>query len=235
MDTCCELGFEYVSAKNRCLPARPERRCVAGHLDACVAAAEDLKQRSELGATYAAEFYRYACDEGHAPACRGLAELYESGAGVKRDRPRALQLWEDACAHGDARSCTILAHTLFRRDETSGQVMMLLLIGCHRGDATACGDYARRVSRDPAQHATGARYFERACKGGVGEACLLLIEHERRAAPVQPRRERELTERACHAGELQSCILLGQVDRAGRLEAELSREGTPRATKASDK
>ena len=209
--TCCELGLEYVPSKGRCMRARPERRCVAGHLEACVAAGEDLERRSTLGASYAAEFYRYACDEGYSPGCRGLAALYDKGVGVKRDRPRALRLWEDACAQGDARSCTILAHALFDESETKGQVMTLLRIGCHRGDALACSDYARRVSTDPAQHEAGARYFERACRGGVGEACLALIEHERRTMSADPRRERELTEQACQAGESQSCILLGRL------------------------
>src|SRR5690349_5944502 len=64
--SCCEVGSEYVPSKNRCMPVRAERRCVAGHLDECVAAGRDLETQGTSGASYSAELYRYACEEGYA-------------------------------------------------------------------------------------------------------------------------------------------------------------------------
>src|SRR4051812_689718 len=110
--SCCELGNEYVRSKNQCLPMRPERRCVEGHLDDCVVAGRQLEQRGSIGAGYAAELYRYACDEGHAPACRGLGGLYERGLGVEQDETRGRTLYVQACDGGDAPACTVLAERM---------------------------------------------------------------------------------------------------------------------------
>jgi uncharacterized protein len=203
--SCCDVGSEYVPAKQQCMPVRPERRCVQGHLDDCVGAARALEIRSNVGAGYALELYRYACDEGYAPGCRGLGSLYERGAAVARDPKRAVTLWETACAHGDAPSCTLVARALVRDGSGDGRVMPLLVMGCHRGDAEACTEYAERLGRDPSQHARAENYLERACSGGAGRACRMLLEQERRDETLVRARERELLERGCSAGEPHSC------------------------------
>jgi len=203
--TCCEVGNEYVDAKQACMPVRPERRCVQGHLDDCVGAARALELRSTVGAGYALELYRYACDEGYAPGCRGLGSLYERGSAVARDPKRAVTLWESACAHGDAPSCTLLARALVRNGSADGRVMPLLVIGCHRGDAEACAEYAERLGRDAAQHSRAEAYYERACAGGAGRACRALLDQERRDETLVRSRERELLERGCRAADAQSC------------------------------
>jgi len=205
-ETCCEPGSEYVASKNQCMPVRPERRCAMGHLDDCVAAARNLEQHGKVGEGYAVELYRFACEEGHAPGCRGLAQLYEDGRGVERDGRRALSLWEE-----DAPSCTILAHLLTKQGAVDSRVLTLLAMGCHRGDATACGEYADNIATHAtAQKSTVVSYLERACSGGVGSACRALIASERSDKALSPARERELLSRACEAKDAEACTLLGQ-------------------------
>jgi TPR repeat protein len=214
--TCCEPGSEYVASKNQCLPVRPERRCAQGHLDDCVVAARSLEQQGDVGEGYAVELYRFACEEGHAPGCRGLASLYNEGRGVARDAERAMALWEDACAQGDAPACTILAHLFAQQGAADTRVMTLLAMGCHRGDPAACSDYATGMSHSPGHESTVSSYFERACNGGVGRACRSLLASERSEKVVSPARERELLDRACRAQDDEACSQLSHALANGR-------------------
>jgi hypothetical protein len=217
--TCCEPGSEYVASKNQCLPVRPERRCAQGHLDDCVVAARSLEQQGDVGEGYAVELYRFACEEGHAPACRGLAHLYDEGRGVARDSSRAMQLWEDACAQGDAPACTILAHLFAKQDKADTRVLTLLAMGCHRGDALACSDYAANISSSPGHESTVSSYLERACNGGVGRACRSLLVSERNDKVLSPARERDLLDRACRAKDDEACSQLSHALANGRGKA----------------
>jgi uncharacterized protein len=217
--SCCEPGSEYVAIKNECLPVRPERRCVQGHLDDCVAAARSLEQQGDVGEGYAVELYRFACEEGHAPGCRGLAKLYDEGRGVARDSGRAMELWEDACAQGDAPACTILAHLFAKQDKADARVLTLLAMGCHRGDPAACSDYAASISTSPGHESAVSSYLERACNGGVGRACRSLLASERSEKVLSPARERELLDRACRAQDAEACSQLSHALPNGRTKA----------------
>ena len=210
--SCCEPGNEYVSSKNQCLPLRPERRCVEGHLDDCVVAGRQLEQRGSVGAGYASELYRYACDEGHAPACRGLGALHEKGLGVEADQVKAHTLYVQACDGGDAPACTLLAEQMLGDETTTTRALTLFAQACHRGDALACNEYGEQLAHRPESTKQSALYFERACVGGVGSACrtLLIKEHD-----SSPERVRELLDRGCRASDAESCLQLGDVYRGG--------------------
>ncbi|MET0287262.1 MAG: tetratricopeptide repeat protein [Polyangiales bacterium] len=219
--SCCELGEEYVGSKNQCMPVRPERRCVEGHYDECVVAGRQLEGRGSIGAGYAAELYKYACDEGHAAACRGLGGLTERGLGVERDAARAHTLYEQACAGGDAPACTLLAERMItQRDNT--RAMSLFAQACHRGDAHACGEYGEQLSLQPEQLTKSNQYFERACSGGVGDACRTLLERERTAKPMSSLRTFDLLERGCRASDAESCVQLGDAFRGGSIVEQSS-------------
>jgi TPR repeat protein len=207
--SCCEVGSEYLPSKNKCMPVRAERRCVEGHLDECVAAGRELEDDGTSGANYAAELYRYACEEGYAPACRGLGSLYYRGIGLERDEARGRVLYEEACDGGDAVGCTSLAKLLFEEGEDLFRATELLTQACHRGDIDACDLYGRRISSDPAQFEQSAHYLERACDGGRGQACRSLVELERSHQTLNPSRESSLLERGCRAADGEACMLLG--------------------------
>jgi len=191
------------------MPVRAERRCVAGHLDDCVAAGRDLETRGASGASYSAELYRYACEEGYAPACRGLASLYYRGLGLERDEARGRVLYEESCDGGDAVGCTVLAKLLLEEGQDTFRALDLLTQACHRGDLDACEFYGRRISGDPEHFAESAHYLERACEGGRGNSCRNLVELERRHQSLAPEREHALLELACKASDGEACMQLG--------------------------
>jgi TPR repeat protein len=228
-DTCCEVGREYVATRNECMRVRPERRCLAGHLDDCVQAGRELENEGGMGANYAAELYRFACEEGHAPACRGLGAMYRAGKGVDKDEARGRELVEQACAQGDAAACTQVARFMLDDPNASAAAaQMMLLQACHRGDAPACAAYAESIGKDPVASANSNSYLERACAGGYGSACRTLLEHEREDRTVQPERERELLERACEASDAEGCLKLGDAYHDGLIAPQSSVDAAKR-------
>jgi len=102
---------------------------------------------------------------------------------------------------------------LAKQGAADTRVLTLLAMGCHRGDAAACSEYAASISSQPspAQKSTVVSYLERACSGGVGSACRSLIASERSDKALSPARERELLARACEAKDAEACTLLSQV------------------------
>ena len=202
------------------MPLRPERRCIEGHLDDCVAAGRQLESRGSIGAGYAAELYKYACEEGHAPACRGLGGLHERGLGVDKDEARGRTLYEQACAGGDAPACTLVAEKLMAEQPEGAakketRALTLFVQACHRGDPYACDEYGNQLAQKPEQSRQSATYFERACVGGVGSACLTLLRRARDERVTHNGRVHELLDWACRAGEAASCVELGDALRDG--------------------
>jgi uncharacterized protein len=232
--SCCELGNEYVASKNQCMPVRPERRCVEGHLGDCVIAGRQLEQRGTIGAGYAAELYKYACEEGHAPACRGLGGLHERGLGVERDEARGRALYEQACGGGDAPACTLLAEKMIAQASGTTKALALFAQACHRGDPYACGEYGEQLARRPEQSKQSALYFERACVGGVGDACRALLDQERGAHAIEPARVQELLERGCRAADAESCVQLGDALRGGTIAPQSSAQAALRYRSACE-
>lgn len=234
--TCCEVGREYLASKNQCVLVRPERRCLAGHFDDCVQAGRELENEGAMGANYASELYRFACEEGHAPACRGLGAMYRVGKGVEKDETRGRELYEQACNHGDAPACTEVARWLLEagHEDSVEQAHGLLVQACHRGDAPACAEYAARVSVDANQRATEIRYLTLACEGGVGSACRALLERERAEHFVKPGRELELLSRACEARDPEACLALGDAFRDGLIAPQSSADAAKRYGRACE-
>ncbi len=233
--TCCDVGREYIATRNECMRVRPERRCLAGHLDDCVQASKELENEGGMGANYAAELYRFACEEGHAPACRGLGAMYRVGKGVDKDEARGRELYEQACAQGDAPACTQVARFMLDDPNASAAAAQMLLVqACHRGDAQACAEYAITLSKDPVASANANSYLERACEGGYGSACRSLLDHEREHRSVQPERERELLERACQASDAEGCLRLGDALHDGLIAPQSSVDAAQRYRQACE-
>src|SRR5687768_1805667 len=61
-----------------------------------------------------------ACEAGAMPACRQLGQWLEDGEGVAADRPRALELYQKACAGKDARACLFAGALLLNDFERAG-------------------------------------------------------------------------------------------------------------------
>jgi TPR repeat protein len=233
--SCCEVGSEYIPSKNECMIVRPERRCLAGHLDDCVQAGRELENEGGMGANYASELYRFACEEGHAPGCRGLGAMYRVGKGVDKDEARGRELYDQACSMGDAPACTQVAHwMLSEHGENSADAVALLVQACHRGDAQACADYAVQLAGDPSKHELEVSYLAQACDGGVGAACRSLLERERATTQVKPGRELELLSRACSNSDAEGCLALGDAFRDGLIAPQSSVAAAQRYRLACD-
>jgi TPR repeat protein len=233
--TCCEVGSEYIASKNECMLVRPERRCLAGHLDDCVQAGRELENEGGMGANYASELYRFACEEGHAAGCRGLGAMYRIGKGLDKDEGRGRELYEQACSMGDAPACTQVARWMLgEKVESHATAIALLTQACHRGDAQACADFAQQLGADPSKREQQASYLARACEGGAGAACRSLLQHERAAASVKPGRELELLTMACTASDAEGCLILGDAFRDGLIAPQSSVAAAQRYRLACD-
>jgi len=216
--TCCAVGTEYVSSKNACLEYRPERHCADGHLDACVAAARELEGKSAVGAGYAAELYRFACESGAAAGCRGLGGLYRDGRGIEADLPRAKALLEQACAAGDALSCVDAAELTLRVTSDATLATELLVQACNRGVGSAC-IRVLQAERGKAQ-LTAERersLLEQACEGGDPSGCSLLGDAflQGLIAPQSSSHAAMHYRSACDAGLSEACLRLAVLTEEG--------------------
>ncbi len=219
-NTCCDVGEEYVPSQHVCAPYRPERHCVEGRLDSCVEAGRNLEVRGATGAGYAAELYRFACEQGAAAGCTGLALLYESGNGIERDHVRSEGLLQIACDRGHLTACTMRAEELHARGDASATEMFAQ--ACHRGDATACARYADCLTAGGQISELAGAYYRRACDDGVGAACRAVLEAERQVGAPLAARERGLLESACRGQDAEGCSLLGDAFMQGLIAPQSS-------------
>ncbi len=216
--TCCAVDTEYVANKNACMPYRPERHCAEGRLDACIAAARELEDKSTVAAGYAAELYRFACESGAAAACRGLGLLYRDGQGIDTDVVRARALLEQACSQGDALSCVDASELTLAVSSDTIQAADLLVQACNRGAGSAC----LRVLRAEQTAASVAsererRLLEQACTGGDAEGCSLLGDAflDGLIAPQSSTRAATHYGEACEAGLSYGCLRLAVLTEQG--------------------
>jgi TPR repeat protein len=220
--TCCPLGTEYVAEHHACLAYRPERHCASGRLDACVEAARDLEGRDQVASGYAAELYRFACEQGAAAGCHGLGRMYLRGEGVSADPSRGLSLLARSCIQGATPACMELADRTLAADPSAPEATQLFAQACHRGESLACARYAEHLVAVDAAAALIADYYERACEGGNGASCLRALETQRAGGPVHPERERKLLERACAGDDAHGCALLGDAFLEGLIAPQSS-------------
>ncbi len=216
--TCCAIDTEYVAAKNACMPYRPERHCAEGRLDACIAAARELEDKSTVAAGYAAELYRFACESGASAGCRGLGLLYRDGQGIDTDLPRARALLEQACSEGDALSCVDASELALAVASDAIQAADLLVQACNRGAGSACLRVLRAeqtASTVPVERER--RLLDQACTGGDAEGCSLLGDAflDGLIAPQNSAHAATHYREACEAGLSYACLRLAVLTEQG--------------------
>jgi len=216
--TCCAIDTEYVYSKNACMEYRPERHCAEGRLDSCIDAARELESKSTVGAGYAAELYRFACESGAPAGCRGLGRLYRDGKGVEVDVVRARELLEQACAEGDALSCVDAAELTLVVSADTSQATELLSQACNRGAGGACLRVLRAErAAAPVSVERERSLLERACAGDDAEGCSLLGDAflEGLIAPQSSANAASSYRRACDAGLSAACLRLAVMTEEG--------------------
>ena len=95
------------------------------------------------------EYFRTGCDLKDGGSCAGAAEALDAGHGVARDRRRAFEVAQRACALRDQRGCTLVAMTYALGGEgvakDPARATSLLERACKSGDPAACLDLAERL------------------------------------------------------------------------------------------
>lgn len=130
---------------------------------------------------------RADCDEHRARACAELARRTLSGEGVAADARAALQLYDGACAGGDAGACAATA-AMWRE--------------------------GRHAEADVTQAIT---YEQRACDLGARDACgrVGITLADERSPLYDPVRARATLAAACEAEDAPSCTALARLLTAG--------------------
>lgn len=159
-DTCNVLGEIY--EKGTDLEGGPQRAeqmfrqaCNGGSAPGClnlglVLAGHDDKKS-------AASLFERACTAGWTPACHHLAAAYEQGAGVLVDLPRAITLYDEACANKYVDACVavgnlFLAGERLERDGARaaryyGSAVKHLTDSCEAGHEASCQERDRLRTR----------------------------------------------------------------------------------------
>ncbi|MEZ4402304.1 MAG: hypothetical protein R3B06_19925 [Kofleriaceae bacterium] len=167
-----------------------------------------------------------------------LADRYERGDGVPRDFRKAAEILARSCAEGRGipSACYRLAYARARgRGVVMGQpVIPILTAACERGDWLACGvpsdfdeDHARAAceGREPAACVALAdhhgwsdsgtieeerhEWLARACRGGVLEGCLALVESGGERTADRTFAADRVTA-ACGRGHVDACAAAGR-------------------------
>lgn len=78
--------------------------CVSGNIDACMQVAGTLYHKGHYAE--AARAYDALCAKlQHLKACLILADMFDNGLGVNKNKQTAKEIWQKACYNGDKDSC----------------------------------------------------------------------------------------------------------------------------------
>jgi TPR repeat protein len=174
----------------------------------------------------AAALFEKACEGGDASACQLLGDALYAGVGIERDLKGAQAAYQRGCGMALFSSCTKLAdllrvqhdpaaEALYKKacaaDEKDACTVLALKKDCAGRDACLdladlCSDYLAGYDvLAEAQLARGP--CEKACAGGVGEACDNLADmyQEGYGAPRDLSQAAVFRKRACDLGDRDAC------------------------------
>ncbi len=155
-------------------------RCDDGELERCVELAlrmldDDAHARDEVRGV---ELLEYACLNGQAQGCRGLARAYDAGTGVSPDTGRAMELYTRACAMKDYRACHQAGSQHLNgelRAPDPEAALTYLRVACDEGDVLeACLELAALLERGegvPQDREAARALRRRVCDAGMADAC----------------------------------------------------------------
>ena len=147
--------------------------CALSHAESCYDLA--VYEADHGGLADAVAHYEMACRLRHAPACYNLGTCLVSGP-CPNDAARGAKLLRNACESGVPHACLnlgnsyVLGRGVERRPDEG---VALLTRACDAGVALACYNLSVLLMTGPVEHdeARAAELRERACRGGVDDAC----------------------------------------------------------------
>lgn len=161
------------------------------------------------------------CREGTAAACFRLGWLLWSGAGVDADRPRALEIFRDACDKRWPEACAHLGLHLMETSASTDEILNVLQRSCDLGSPAGCAHLAylyatgTRVARDDAR---ATPLYVRSCDLGDPLGCYNagLMYNSGRGVEADPARALAAYEDGCRGGSPPACTDLGWYYQNGR-------------------
>lgn len=151
-------------------------KCESGNYSACNDLAISYQNLQDHKT--ALKYYERACKNNYQLACTNLANMYQSGLGVDRDKNKALEIFNASCTNGGAISCYYLGD--FYRSGDEGKepdyvaAMSAYERGCKLGDIPSCTNTGVLYENGlgVAQDESKARNIYRsACFSGDSSAC----------------------------------------------------------------
>jgi TPR repeat protein len=164
------------------------------------------------------------CDQGNAESCGKLGGHYISGAGVRVDLAKGIELTQRGCAGKDTSSCTNLGALLLTGtgiDPDPIRASELFRQSCTAGSGEAChylgGQYLLGIGVKTNPELARAHNLT-ACQRNVAAACGHLggmVEHGFGYEP-DLKMAAKMRGRACDGGDIYSCTKLGYIFEDGR-------------------
>src|SRR5204863_59065 len=156
------------------------------------------------------------CDSDDARACAELARRYRAGDGVPRDLAKAVEAMQDGCEAGEPALCVEAGRAVLRGEGVKSdpaRARELFSDACtqrpHAGcldPSDLCSDYLAgyEVLAEPS---LARAPCEKACNGGVGEACDNLSDmyQDGSGVPKDESQAAALRKRACSLGDRDAC------------------------------
>ncbi len=194
---------------------------------------KDAAACAELGAVYdrgqwgvstdlkeAVAYHRAACSGGNPRGCARLGRLLLLGqGGLKRDAKSAVEHFDKACDKHEMLGCVELGRALagglggLTADPKRGAD--LFEKACDKNELEGCWELGRALANARGRerdHAQAVKLLDRACSGGVLDACTAWgIMHESGHGGLTRDVDRaiELYQKACDGGALGGCVELG--------------------------
>ncbi len=236
LDGCHELADELGEARASPLVDELLRpACDRGNQGACAHLADVTWGAGDATQTAEAEsLLRAACDAGDVGGCKNLGITLLFVEESKRNPRRGVQLLQGACDAGDGMSCDVLARAYVEGQAgvtDDARAAALIARACELDYAFGCYSLAAWTAEGAGgltkDEVAASELYQRACDGGVDEACgaLGLRYVKGKGVPVSEQRARPLLERGCRASDEEACAQYGVIVLAAR--RTISADGTP--------
>lgn len=183
-DACHELGYIFewgdkVAQDSSQAIRFYEAGCDYGNPPSCNEMAHYYLEGDgvEKNADTARSHFSKACIGGEADACYQLGLMQARGTGGYKDESLAVRNLEKACKWQRFEACVALDfYHRYRafRPESFGETERLLLEACHKGNMHGCYDLAELYRQEETWELDPQIFVlvQKACDGGVNEACV---------------------------------------------------------------